>query len=366
VLDVSAQSDTGLVSGTFHADGVGRFAFTGSESDGVLTLVFDGAAGGGSIVAALDSTDGNMLHGAFTDQIGAVIQTGSIRLVHQGSSSSSTPATPTLLVPATGTIAPSDISGALSGTVRFTGDNADALGTARQRTHATLHVDTIGSDSVISGSFRLDRIGRYRFSGFLGGNGLASIVFSNGSGSGSLVLHVNVNTSVLTPSLTAPVVATGGSRDGKIFAHVGGFDLHGIARLNNGGIVLAGTPIITPPAAAVPTGSGSGITETTTTVNGGAGNLVDLTGGDMTGTNIAGASTDLSTGAIGAQTSTVGSVTDTIGAPTDTIGGDMNTIGAPINTVGADMNTIGATINTVGSPIDTIGSTFDTIGMPPM
>src|SRR5205823_4215866 len=79
VLAVNAASDNGLVSGSFRADGVGRFQFTGSSSDGVLTIIFSGAAGAGSIVAALDSTAGT-LRGQISDEIGGVRQRGFVRL----------------------------------------------------------------------------------------------------------------------------------------------------------------------------------------------------------------------------------------------------------------------------------------------
>jgi hypothetical protein len=360
VLDVSAESNNGLVSGSFRADGVGRFAFTGSSSNGVVTIVFSGAAGAGSIVAALDSTAGT-LRGQISDEIGGVRHSGSARLTaHDTTSASATPPAATLLAEPANPSAQTGITGSLSGTVRFTGDGANALG-SRQRVHATVHVDSIGSDSEIAGGFRLDRIGRFRYSGFLGSNGQASVVFANGTGSGSLIFNVNVSSSgvVVTPSISVSAIAGSSDSKGKIFAHLAGSDVHGVARLTKGAILLNGLPVITPPTSlpsTTPISSGNGAAGSTTN----AGSTVDQTGSGMTTTT----TTTTTTSGSDTTTPSVGSVIDTIGAPSNTIGGIINTVGAPGNTVGSSTDTVGSTINTVGSPLDTIGTPFNTVGSP--
>src|SRR3954470_19924329 len=51
-LHVDAQNGNGAVSGRLQLDGLGKFSFNGSNSNDVLTLVFDGANGSGSLIAS--------------------------------------------------------------------------------------------------------------------------------------------------------------------------------------------------------------------------------------------------------------------------------------------------------------------------
>jgi hypothetical protein len=353
VVSVNAASDTGLASGTFRADGVGRFQFTGNASNGVLTMVFDGAAGAGSIVASLDAT-GNSLRGEISDLMGGVRESGTVRLTRQTSAAASSASAPpaTLLAESANPMDQNEITGALSGTVRFTGDSADTLG-ARKRVHAVLHVDSAGSDGLITGSFRLDRIGRFRFSGFLATGDMTSIVFANGSGSGAIVFNRNPN---------GTLVGSTASGNGKIFAHLAGSDVHGLARLTNGQIALNGSVIFTTSdimaPASTPFFSGGG---TTTPLTDTSGSILDATGGGLTTGTMTDNSGDLFTGT-GVSTSTVGSIIDSVGAPIDTIGGGVSVIGSPIDTISSPIDTVGSPIDTIGTPFDTIGSTINTNG----
>jgi VCBS repeat-containing protein len=242
VVNVTDAADSGLVSGTFRIDDLGRYTFSGSATNDVLSLIFNGARGGGSLVAKID--DG--LSGTLSGTIDGAATSGTARL--RGSSASQTTGTAAVLIDSADiTNTTSGIDATLGGTVQFRGEGAATL--ERRRVHAVVHVDDTSTSGLFTGSFRMDRVGRFRFNGSVGPDGVATIVFAGGAGSGTIVADVGD----ALASLKSGSLAGLDNLSGKIFATIGGTDVHGIIRLNlsgaanASGLTVGGQAIVTPP-----------------------------------------------------------------------------------------------------------------------
>ena len=230
-VNVDAAASDGSISGRVNIDGLGKFQFTGSDTNDIVFLVFTGAAGSGTLVAS-HAGDGS-ISGELMGMIDGVQTQGAVRLHSDGGSPASDMVTQSLASATTSstgaTTAASSLAGTYSGTVQFHGTTLApaSSGTQRSDVHAVLHLDDSGS-GLLGSTFSMDRIGSYDITGATVGDQIV-LIFDGGTGSGALVLRpsaslggIDNQSGLLVPGLT-----------GKLYATIGGMDLHANVRLHN-------------------------------------------------------------------------------------------------------------------------------------
>jgi uncharacterized protein YsxB (DUF464 family) len=235
VLNISQANDNGLVSGTFRIDDVGRFHFTGSNNNGIVSLVFTGSAGSGSISAKVVDAAVSQLKGEMFNRFGGTNQFAVVRLAQSSAASAAGNAAllPTVTSDASALASAValgnliDVTGSYSGMVHFTGGSLPG----KTRAHAVLHISGQDEAGNVSGTLRIDRVGRFQFSGTFTTTGGLDLVFANGASSGSVLLKLDLPGNGL-------VAGNAGSVSGKVFARVGSTDAHGSVRLNAVGSTL--------------------------------------------------------------------------------------------------------------------------------
>jgi hypothetical protein len=247
VVRVDSQTNAGALTGSATIAGLGTFQFTGTATNGLVFLNFNSDSGSsGTLTLQRDGASGN-LRGELAGVIAGVATVGNVRLHDNGGTPSPTaPSNPSDSSTSTtngngssgSTVA--NLAGVYSGTVQFRGNIADDSGNTivSRRVHAVLHLDA-DQDNVdaFTGTLRLDTVGRFTFSGSLVGKTL-TLIFNNGAGSGAMLLTQTGATgsgaSFASSDSTSSGEFTTTATDlrGKLFATVGGFDVHAIARLH--------------------------------------------------------------------------------------------------------------------------------------
>ena len=256
VLRVDSQTAGGALTGSATIAGLGTFHFTGTATNGLVFLNFNNDAGSsGTITLQRDGDSGN-LRGELAGTIAGITTAGNVRLHDNGGTPSST--TPAEIGTggagsgangngadnggnggASSSVA--DLAGVYSGTVQFRGNIADGAGgtIVSRRVHAVLHLDADADNAnAFTGTLRLDTVGRFTFSGTLVGKTL-TLVFNNGAGSGAMTLTQTAASGsgasfAAADSSGGSLEVTTGATDlrGKLFATIGGFDVHAVARLH--------------------------------------------------------------------------------------------------------------------------------------
>ncbi len=183
-VNVDAAASDGRMSGRVNIDGLGKFQFTGSDTNDLVLLVFTGSTGTGTIVASRSASDGS-IGGEVMGVIDGIQTQGALRLHSDGGSPASDVVTQSLASATTSSTGASatasSLAGTYSGTVQFHGATLGPSSSGAQRSdvHAVLHLDDSGS-GLLGSTFSMDRIGSFDITGATVGD-QTLLVFTGGT-----------------------------------------------------------------------------------------------------------------------------------------------------------------------------------------